>query len=69
MPYSWKMLLSGHVPEYLYELGRLDTSLPFPELKRRSRVNAAAQAADQAADFSRQIRVGLPGTASAVSRE
>ena len=68
VPYSWKILLSGHVPEYLYGLGRLDTSLPFPELKRRSRVNAAAQAADEAMDFSRQIRVGLPGTASAASR-
>ena len=60
VPYSWKILVSGYVPEYLYERGKLDTSLPFPELQRRSRVNAAAQAADQAADFSRLIRVGLP---------
>ena len=60
MPYSWKILVSGYVPEYLYERGKLDTSLPFPELQRRSRVNAAAQAADQAEDFSRRIRVGLP---------
>lgn len=64
--YSWKVLLSGHVPEYMYRLGRLDTSLSFAELKRRSRVNAAALAADEAADFSRQIRVGLPATAPAV---
>ncbi len=69
VPYSWKVLLSGHVPEYLYGLGKLDTSLAFPELKRRSRVNAAAQAADQARDFSRQIRVGLPGTVAATSPE
>ena len=60
VPYSWKILLSGYVPEYLYEQGKLDTSLPFPELQRRSLVNAAAQAADQAADFSRRIRAGLP---------
>lgn len=66
VPYSWKILLSGHVPEYLYGLGRLDTSLSFPELMRRSRVNDAAHAADQAADFSRQIRVGLPGSATHV---
>ena len=52
VPYSWKILLSGHVPEYLYEIGRLDTQLPFAELQRRSQVNAAAQAADRAADFS-----------------
>ena len=60
LPYSWKVLLSGYAPEYVYELGRLDTSLPFDELKRRSRVNERAQAADGADDFSQRIRVGLP---------
>jgi len=62
--YSWKILLSGYAPLYTYELGRLDTSLPFEELKRRSHINAAAHAADQAADFSQQIRAGLPKPAS-----
>jgi hypothetical protein len=60
MPLSWKILLSGYVPEYMYELGRVDRSLPFAELKRRSHVNAAAQAADKAPDFSQRIRVGIP---------
>jgi len=60
VPLSWKILLSGYVPQYLYEQDRIDTSLPFEELKRRSHVNAAAQAADQAADFSQRIRRGLP---------
>jgi hypothetical protein len=56
LPLSWKILLSGYVPEYLYETGRLDKSLPFAELQRRGHVNARAQAADAAADFSRRIR-------------
>lgn len=56
LKFSWKILASGYVPEYLYESGRLDTSLPFPELQRRAHVNARAQAADAAADFSRRIR-------------
>jgi len=60
VPLSWKILLSGYVPQYLYEQDRIDTSLPFEELKRRSHVNAAAEAADQAADFSQRIRIGLP---------
>jgi hypothetical protein len=55
------VLLSGHAAEYAYERGRLDTSLPFEELRRRSRINAAAVAADRAPDFSRRIREGLPG--------
>ena len=33
-PISWKILLSGYVPDYLYELGRIDTSRPFAELER-----------------------------------
>jgi hypothetical protein len=56
VPYSWKILASGYVPEYLYEQGRLDNTLPFPELQRRSIVNERAQAADKAADFSQRIR-------------
>ena len=60
IPYSWKVLLSGYAPEYAYERGRLDQSLPFEELKRRAHINAAARAADQAPDFSRRIRAGLP---------
>jgi Domain of unknown function (DUF4105) len=56
LPYSWKILLSGYVPEYLYENGRLDTSLPFEELKRRGHINERAHAADQAEDFSQRIR-------------
>jgi len=65
LPFSWKVLLSGYTPAYVYESGRIDKSLPFEELQRRSLVNAAAQAADQAPDFSRRIRAGLPGAASA----
>jgi len=62
--YSWKILPSGYAPLYTYELGRLDTSLPFEELKRRSHINVAAQAADRAADFSQRIRAALPKPAA-----
>jgi len=67
-PLSWKILLSGYTPLYLYEHKLIDTSLPFEELKRQSHVNAAAQAADQAADFSQRIRVGLPNPPKLASR-
>jgi hypothetical protein len=59
VPYSWKVLVSGYVPEYLYEQGRLDTRLSFDELRRRGHVNDLARAADQAPDFSRRIRARL----------
>jgi len=63
LPYSWKVLVSGHVPEYVYEAGRLDTSLPFEELRQRGHINARAREAGSAPDFSQRIRQGLPGVA------
>jgi len=59
VPFSWKILASGFVPEYLYELGRLDTRMPFPELQRSAHINPRAQAADKAPDFSHRIRTPL----------
>ena len=56
LPFSWKVLASGHLPEYLYEKGRLDTSVPFEELRARALINGRAQVAGDAADFSRRIR-------------
>ncbi len=54
-------MLSGYAPEYAYDRGRLvSKGLPFEELKQRVHINAAAQAADKAPDFSRRIRAGLP---------
>ena len=59
-PMSWKVLLSGYVPDYLYELGRLDTARPFAELEKLSLVNVRAHAADRDPAFSQRIREGLP---------
>ena len=62
LPFNWKILASGYVPEYLYDNGRLETGgLTFVEVQRRAHINARAQAADSAAEFSRRIRV--PDTA------
>jgi hypothetical protein len=61
VPLSWKILASGYVPQYLYELGRLDArGLPFAELQRAAYVNDRAQQAGAAADFSTRIRSGMP---------
>jgi Domain of unknown function (DUF4105) len=58
-PLSWKVLLSGRVPEYLYEYGRINSSRPFVELEKLSRLNDRAQAADKDPAFSKRIREGL----------
>ena len=53
-------LLNGLIDSYLYHSGRVDTTLPYEELRRRSQINEAAQAADGAPDFSERIRASLP---------
>ena len=53
-------LLNGLIDSYLYHSGRVDTTLPFDELRRRSLINDAAKAADGAPDFSDRIRASLP---------
>jgi hypothetical protein len=45
----------------LYERKVVDTSLPFPELKKQSLINEKAKGVDKSPEFSRLIRVGLPG--------
>jgi len=59
-PWDWRMLVNGTVDELVYERGGLASHLPFAELKEKSLIDARAQAADQAADFSERIRAGLP---------
>jgi hypothetical protein len=53
-------LFNGLIDSYLYHSGRVETALPFDELRRRSLINEAAQAADGAPDFSQRIRESLP---------
>ncbi|HYB40843.1 MAG TPA: DUF4105 domain-containing protein, partial [Candidatus Methylomirabilis sp.] len=59
--FDFRHLLNGLIDRYLYSAGILDTSLPFEELRRRSNITAAAQAADAGPDFSERIRRSLPG--------
>jgi hypothetical protein len=58
--FNIRHLLNGLIDYYLYYSGRVDTILPFDELRRRSQINEAAQAANNAPDFSELIRVSLP---------
>ena len=58
--YNWKVLLSGYMPLYAYELGALDTRLPFKDLRERSYINHKAHRIGNDPEFSRKIREGLP---------
>jgi hypothetical protein len=58
--YTWKVLLSGYAPRYAYELGALDATIPFEELRQKSYINPKAHAAGDDPEFSKKIREGLP---------
>ena len=55
-------LFNGLIDSYLYHSGRVDTTLPFDELRRRSLINEDTKAADGAPEpqFSQRIRASLP---------
>lgn len=53
-------VLNGWSDRYLYREGVIDTSLPFPELRAQSRINAAALASAVDPAFPARIREGLP---------
>ena len=58
--FNFRHILNGLIDGYLYYSGRINSTLPFDELRRRSLINETAQAADRAADFSERIRASLP---------
>jgi len=60
LPFSWKILVSGYLPEYLYESKRIEQQKSFAELQQQAHINQRAQAADKSADFSKQIRASSP---------
>ena len=62
-PLDWRVLVSGYFPDYAYDHGALDRTLPFAELRERAKIAPRARfaGAAQSADFSEAIRTGVPG--------
>jgi len=62
LPWDWRLLLNGKADELIYERHLIATGgLSFADLKRRSLVNSAANAANADPDFSVRIRESLSG--------
>jgi hypothetical protein len=62
LPFSYRVLLSGYLPEYVYEVGGLDRRYPIAELRVRGYISERARrlASSASAEFSREIRGGVP---------
>ena len=56
VPYDYRILLPGFADNLAYELGLLDTSKPFAELKQVARVNDLALRYKDDPQFSQRIR-------------
>jgi len=58
--YNWKILLSGYVPEYLYETDTLMPGMSLEDIMNQSLVNERAKLSINDPNFSELIRVGVP---------
>jgi hypothetical protein len=53
-------LINGWADRYLYRAGLLESTLPFDEIRRRSRITDVSVAAGTGDDYSQKIRAELP---------
>ena len=54
--YDWRIFFPGYSDKYAYDLGLLDQSLPFDELKQSVWINDLAERHYDDPDFSQRIR-------------
>ena len=60
LPFSYRVLLPGYLPEYVYSIGGLDGRYPLAQLRTLGRIGERAHSADRSSDFSTAIRAGIP---------
>jgi hypothetical protein len=60
LPFSYRVLLSGYMPEYFYGIGYLDQRYPLEELRALGYVSERGRLADASPTYSTDIRRGIP---------
>ena len=61
LPLDYRLLLTGYLDTYVYEVGGMVPGASLTELQQRGHITQRALAADKATDFSARIRQGVPG--------
>ncbi|MGH6859844.1 MAG: DUF4105 domain-containing protein [Phyllobacterium sp.] len=56
LPLDYRVILSGYLPGYLYDLGAIDRQKPLKEVEESAAINQRAMDADTDPDFSQKIR-------------
>ncbi len=62
VPFSLRWMFPGYADRLAYDLGLIDTALPFDSIRPRFRINERALRYGDSEDFSVRIREGLEGT-------
>lgn len=60
LPLSYRLWLSGYMPEYVYGVGGLDMRYPLEELRTLGYISERGLNAGQSPTFSADIRRGIP---------
>jgi hypothetical protein len=60
LPLSYKILLTGYLPEYVYKVGGLDQRYSLQDLRDFGRITERAKKSNRNSTFSEDIRRGIP---------
>jgi hypothetical protein len=68
MPFDWRLIVNGYLPDYAYERGALDSRVSLPELKSSAHIGDRASKVQDPSNFSEAIRAGVPFPRGALSQ-
>ena len=60
LPWSYRLLLTGYLPTYVYQVGGLDQRFTLEELRALGRITDRAKQSGNSESFSDDIRRGIP---------
>lgn len=61
IPFDWRMVVNGYLPEYLYDMGALNMDYSVDELRRLGRIAENARTTGLVPGYSEAVRAGVPG--------
>ena len=60
LPLDWRVIVNGYFPDYLYDMGRMNTDLAIEDIYRLGDITERAKAVGLTKEYSEAIREGVP---------
>ncbi|MGA9252871.1 MAG: DUF4105 domain-containing protein [Roseobacter sp.] len=60
IPFDWRIIVNGYLPEMMYDRGTVNTSVSISDLRELGRIAPRALAVGLGPEFSNAIRQGVP---------